>query len=935
MRKRLLFSAVVFAMMSFVGGAIASATTYLETDKNYYTDTQVTRGFLDHEISESVIGQENWEKFQVAVAKQLVTYTPGMTFNQYYLANGISPEDNFQVYRGVGINGSQDILLPSGGYLNSNPNPKGFAGVDYITYVGPSHDRGAYWGDRTLEDPILFSRLTVGQPSFGVFDGTNNRFPVQIGYGEQATVMDYMLVPENDVVIPARFNTKRDDLYLTMRSRGLFGADLKGAQVFLDVTRKGETVVGSGTNPKSYIDTTTKVLMTDKTYEQMGLRGKLFSATAYRTANRELTKIGVDQFSSIINKHLQAIQSASGANTIVSGNGGQIQLTGFYRQSNLDDNYTSSAQDREADALDTVNVVYYMYTAGADVTVTTPLASNGKHLYSSNESVFTIETTRPYFTDFGDLSSNLTSTTVLDDFEKTLGAQSFKVIDAGIKKDGESIGVDTSRIRIRVSLNDGTTYEDKAYTFDELKDAFVSKAFPVGEVKLVYTYAAPDAKEEIIGKLPSEIEDNQGAYAVPFVRSVEIEAERYGIHYHFESADATLTLPQEVMSLLPVDNQTYTQGQEITLQRPSVETVHVSNGDWEFIGYPSDKVTIGATDAHITGTWRFLPTIPKGTVIIQFVDEAGSLLKTETPLDLTDVNAGTPYDVTNLVTDEIEVNGKTYTKVGVKEGTLTGSLVAGNNLIVVTYKEKPAPVPPTIKRGTVILQFVDAAGTLLKTEMPSQYTNVEVDTPYDITALAIDEVTINGKTYTKQSLISGSLIGTIVEGNNVIVIAYHEKPVVTPPAIKKGSVTVRFVDTNGIELKVAIPVQDAVEGTPYDVSNLAIDEIKINGKTYVKKGLKSGAAKGTVVAGNTDVVFEYMEKKPTTPPIIPPTTSQSTVPSETPPTSSTPKTVVVKPRQGNQVLPRTGESSSMIWLTVGLTLLISLWFLQSKSNKKS
>ncbi len=354
--------------------------------------------------------------------------------------------------------------------------------------------------------------------------------------------MDYMLVPENDVVIPARFNTKRDDLYLTMRSRGLFGADLKGAQVFLDVTRKGETVVGSGTNPKSYIDTTTKVLMTDKTYEQMGLRGKLFSATAYRTANRELTKIGVDQFSSIINKHLQAIQSASGANTIVSGNGGQIQLTGFYRQSNLDDNYTSSAQDREVDALDTVNVVYYMYTAGADVTVTTPLASNGKHLYSSNESVFTIETTRPYFTDFGDLSSNPTSTTVLADFEKTLGAQSFKVIDAGIKKDGESIGVDTSRIRIRVSLNDGTTYEDKAYTFDELKDAFVSKAFPVGEVKLVYTYAAPDAKEEIIGKLPSEIEDNQGAYAVPFVRSVEIEAERYGIHYHFESADATLTL---------------------------------------------------------------------------------------------------------------------------------------------------------------------------------------------------------------------------------------------------------------------------------------------------------------------------------------------------------------------------------------------------------
>ncbi|MGM2770938.1 hypothetical protein, partial [Bacillus cereus group sp. Bce020] len=76
----------------------------------------------------------------------------------------ISPEDNFTVYPNLT---NQIVKLPSGAYLNANVNPKGVkdsAGniVDYLTYVGPTDDRGAYWGDKQLEDPVLFSRLTVG-----------------------------------------------------------------------------------------------------------------------------------------------------------------------------------------------------------------------------------------------------------------------------------------------------------------------------------------------------------------------------------------------------------------------------------------------------------------------------------------------------------------------------------------------------------------------------------------------------------------------------------------------------------------------------------------------------------------------------------------------------------------------------------------------------
>ena len=198
------------------------AETYLESDKNFYTDTTIKKGFLDQEISESIIGTKNWEMFQREISKKLIIYEPGMTFNQYYLANGISPEDNFTVYPKLS---NQLIKLPSGAYLNANNNPKGATDsdgntVDYITYVGPTDDRGAYWGDKELEDPVLFSRLTVGElPSasegtLGLFNSGTYLFPTQIGYGENATVNDYMLTPGNDFIIPTRFNTIRNDVFV-------------------------------------------------------------------------------------------------------------------------------------------------------------------------------------------------------------------------------------------------------------------------------------------------------------------------------------------------------------------------------------------------------------------------------------------------------------------------------------------------------------------------------------------------------------------------------------------------------------------------------------------------------------------------------------------------------------------------------------------------
>lgn len=122
-----------------------------------------------------------------------------------------------------------------------------------------------------------------------------------------------------------------------------------------------------------------------------------------------------------------SIQSNSGASTIVSGNGGQIQLSGFNRETDLDGAFSSSISDRENDALKNTDVNFYMYTNGnTETNVTTPLAPNGYHLYSPNVSEFKIQTTRPYFSWTGDISNAIKISEANADFDDLLGLIVFK-----------------------------------------------------------------------------------------------------------------------------------------------------------------------------------------------------------------------------------------------------------------------------------------------------------------------------------------------------------------------------------------------------------------------------------------------------------------------------------------------------------------------------
>lgn len=789
----------------------ASADTYLKTNENYYELTSINRGFLDQEISESILGTDIWNKFQIAVSRNLITYQPGMTFNQYYLANNISPEDNFIVYPNL-IN--QLVKLPSGAYLNANPNTKGAKDesgnpVDYLTYIGPTDDKGAYWGDKELEDPVLFSRLTVGNlpkgdnPLLTVFPGGTQLFPTQIGYGESGTANDYMLTPENNFIIPTRFNTVRNDVYLTMRSRAYFGAGIQGAQAYLSATSEKGDIVGSVDNAKSYIDTSSNVFLTPQGYDQLGTYSKIISQSVYTNASKTLQKVGINQFATKMNIGMKSIQDNSRVNDIVSGNGGQIQLTGFYRDSAIDNQYTSNNEARLTDATNTINVTYYMYTSGnTNQTVTTPLAPNGQHLYSPNVSQFKLETTRPYFAVTESSTQPIQEKTALADFDNVLGANSITVTDKGISANGDSIAVNADNIKVRVSLDEGLTYTDTAYSLSDLKTALEDKSFDATKITLAYTYSATDANTANVGKLPSEISDNTGAYAVPYIRTLITEPRIEGTVIT-KYTDTTGKEIAERNTTTGVVGKEYTTVAKIIPGYTLTVTPSNSTGNYEE----------GIKEVTYVYTKNNIPEpIIEGTVITKYVNEDG--------VEISGQNQTTGTIGTDYSTIEKTIPGYTIKNVPTNH---TGTYV--NGVQTVTYIYSLNGEVPSIIEGTVITKYVDEAGNEISAQ--NQLTGT-VGTNYDTIQKTIPGYTIK--------TVPDNKTGVYTDGIQNVVYIYKLNDIPNP--IIEGIVVTKYIDETGKEISAQNQTTGTV-GTNYDTVQKSISGYTLKTIPNNKTGIYS------------------------------------------------------------------------------------------------
>jgi len=102
-------------------------------------------------------------------------------------------------------------------------------------------------------------------------------------------------------------------------------------------------------------------------------------------------------------------------------------------------------------------------------------------------------------------------------------------------------------------------------------------------------------------------------------------APTYKATHEFVSGTPGKELPQEVKSLLPVDQTDLKDGSQATPTQPSQTEVKTAEGTWSFKSYDKASETINGADVKFTGTWEFTPA-PTVRPITSFVDTKGNTL---------------------------------------------------------------------------------------------------------------------------------------------------------------------------------------------------------------------------------------------------------------------------------------------------------------------
>ncbi|MEW4353409.1 MucBP domain-containing protein [Streptococcus pneumoniae] len=256
-------------------------------------------------------------------------------------------------------------------------------------------------------------------------------------------------------------------------------------------------------------------------------------------------------------------------------------------------------------------------------------------------------------------------------------------------------------------------------------------------------------------------------------------------------------------------------------------------------------------------------TNPTGDVILHYVDTKGNeLLPNHHNSD--DKPVGEKYTVTNPEKPEkIEKDGVVYKKVEtsttgkVGDKTIatenvttseTGDIIEGTQNIVYVYK----PV------GSVVIHYVNTKGQVIKEEV-KDITEGDIDTRYDAAdnkesadekpnTITKDGVTYNFKEVSTTNTVGGTTVvttnptnvvggqtGNIVPGTTHVIYVYDEEVKPEEP-VKKGSVVVNYIDTEGNPLGTQQDVaKDQPVGDRYDSTTEALKpkEIKVGDKTYV------------------------------------------------------------------------------------------------------
>ena len=176
----------------------------------------------------------------------------------------------------------------------------------------------------------------------------------------------------------------------------------------------------------------------------------------------------------------------------------------------------------------------------------------------------------------------------------------------------------------------------------------------------------------------------------------------YKATHEFVSGTPGKELPQEVKTLLPVDQTDLKDGSQVTPTQPSQTEVKIAEGTWSFKSYDKTSETINGADAHFVGTWEFTPAptykathaFVSGTSGKELPQEVKDLL----PGDQTDLKDGSQVTPTQPSQTEVKTTEGTWS---FKSYDKTSETVNGSDVKFVGTWEFTSNPAPTVTHKAV------------------------------------------------------------------------------------------------------------------------------------------------------------------------------------------------------------------------------------------
>ena len=203
----------------------------------------------------------------------------------------------------------------------------------------------------------------------------------------------------------------------------------------------------------------------------------------------------------------------------------------------------------------------------------------------------------------------------------------------------------------------------------------------------------------------------------------------------------------------------------------------------------ADGTIIADQTLHVIYVYRKLaePVVKKGSVDVKYIDRATGqeIPGGELAAVVTDAEAGTSYN-----TAKKDFTGYTFAGLDEKSAAASGKVEADTTLhVIYTYDKLPDPV---VEKGSVDVIYVDEHGNVLPGgDLTVVKDNVPVGESYSTT-----QKDFAGYTFVRMGTGSATVNGKVTPGTQHVIYVYSKNldPV---PEIKRGTVTVVYVDEQG------------------------------------------------------------------------------------------------------------------------------------------